>query len=55
MNQRTSPHVGFLLHSAVVFALQIGSTGEQKQNERGGGKGGREGEDANLKTRKGCA
>lgn len=34
MNQQTSLHVGFLPHSAVIFALQICITGEQKQRER---------------------
>lgn len=55
MNQRTSPHVGFHLHSAVIFALQIEGTGEEKTNERAGGnggKGGRESEDANLMQEK---
>lgn len=31
MNQQTSLHVHFLLHSAVKFALQIVGTGKQKK------------------------
>lgn len=46
MNQRTSLLVGFLLHSSVIFALQISRTGEQKQMRETEEEGG---EDANLK------
>lgn len=31
MNLQISLHMGFLLHSTVIFVIQIGSTGEQNQ------------------------